>query len=577
MISPHRTQPEGCGDEVALTEMLEDRLSLEEQFKLTEHLDRCDSCQRRLEGLTANATWWEDTKSVLQSLEEETQHDFELPSLSGLTPIREPVASSLSTSLGDGQAPNQHDTAQQVAADHWVIDLLDTSDEPDALGAIDAMPVDSIVGQGGMGVVLRVRDPELPRHLAVKLLSPMLANSGAARQRFLREAQAAASVVHPNIVPIYSVNAQHKLPYLVMPFVGGGNLQQILDREGPLPLDRVLAIGNQVAEALSEAHAQGIVHRDIKPANLLLDEGGFRVLLTDFGLARALDDATLTASGMIAGTPQFMSPEQAAGKTVDSRSDIYSLGAVLYALATGRPPAHGDSTLDVLRKIHEQDPEPAYTINERLPKWFQHLLDQLMQKDLEARIPRANQAAELIRGALAHVRSPHQVALPESLQPSSGKFAWSKIAMTLVLGAFLLLLWDQPWRRTTPERHKGAGGDATGTAFDDRLEDAASGSSLQPSAAFGVASLPPIASDDSRFQDIAQLTTRQVPPSFTSDYPSGSRSTPSDSRGESDSEWLSLIVESDLIRLKSQLEEIQRQLGLGASSSSEEPIEVPEP
>lgn len=364
------------------------------------------------------------------------------------------VGSSQALAKGNaGQHLNVDSFRREGDLDKWIIDLLEPVSHPptpdptsftsaadvnqlsgvpsanpqepsiparsrtDCLGQIGGMHVDSVVGQGGMGVVLRAHDTALHRNLAVKLLSPMLASNGAARQRFLREAQAAAAVVHPNIVPIYAVSVDGKMPYLVMPYIGGGNLQQALDQTGPMPVDRALSIGLQVAEGLAAAHAQGIVHRDIKPANLLLDDGGFRVLLTDFGLARVLDNASLTASGMLAGTPMYMSPEQARGMPVDQRSDIYSLGAVLYALVTGCPPVRGESSLEMLRRLVEEDPKPIVEINETCPAWFARLVERLMCKSIEDRVQSSEDACRLLRGALAHARTPHRSALPVELQP----------------------------------------------------------------------------------------------------------------------------------------------------------------
>jgi serine/threonine-protein kinase len=168
-----------------------------------------------------------------------------------------------------------------------------------------------------MGVVLKAFDAALNRYVAIKLLSPYLGSSGAARSRFSREAQAAAAVVHDNVIEIYGVADADGLPYLVMPYVRGPSLQRRLDDQGPLALVEILRIGMQTASGLAAAHAQGLVHRDVKPGNILLADGVERVKLTDFGLARAADDASLTKTGIIAGTPQYMSPEQARGESVE--------------------------------------------------------------------------------------------------------------------------------------------------------------------------------------------------------------------------------------------------------------------
>src|SRR5205823_3462976 len=151
-----------------------------------------------------------------------------------------------------------------------------------------------------------------------------------------------AAVRNEHVIGIYAVEEANELPYLVMEFVNGLSLQERLDRSGPLELQEVLRIGLQTAAGLAAAHAQGLVHRDVKPANILLENGVARVKLTDFGLARAVDDASLTQSGVLAGTPQYMAPEQAHGEPADHRADLFSLGSVLYAMCTGRPPFRAD-------------------------------------------------------------------------------------------------------------------------------------------------------------------------------------------------------------------------------------------
>ena len=162
-----------------------------------------------------------------------------------------------------------------------------------------------------MGIVLRAHDPALDRQVAIKVLAPGLHAGVHARRRFAREARAAAAVVHEHVVAIHAVDEWEGLPYLVMQYVAGRSLQERIDRGGPLRTEEILRIGMQAASGLAAAHAQGLVHRDVKPANILLENGVERVKLTDFGLARAVDDSSLTHSGVVAGTPQYMAPEQA--------------------------------------------------------------------------------------------------------------------------------------------------------------------------------------------------------------------------------------------------------------------------
>ncbi|MEZ6113066.1 MAG: serine/threonine-protein kinase [Pirellulaceae bacterium] len=178
-----------------------------------------------------------------------------------------------------------------------------------------------------------------------------MAESRSGSAAFSREAQAAAAVVHPHVVAIHAVSAEARPPFLVMPYLRGMSLQRRIDEHGPLSVAEVLRIGAQTASGLAAAHAQGLVHRDIKPANILLEEGVERVAITDFGLARAIDDATTTRSGVIAGTPQYMSPEQARGEAIDHRSDLFSLGSVMYAMCTGRSPFRAETTFGILRRI----------------------------------------------------------------------------------------------------------------------------------------------------------------------------------------------------------------------------------
>ncbi len=318
----------------------------------------------------------------------------------------------------------------------WIRPLLDRSGEhTSGLGRIDQYEVVEVIGQGGMGVVLRGIDPELNRPVAIKVLSPHLAGVGAAARGSCERLKSAAMVVHPSIVPIYSVVTRRDLPYIVMPCISGGNLQQRIDREGPLELGEVLRIGVQIAEGLSAAHQHGVIHRDIKPANILMEEGNGRVLISDFGLARALDDATLTISGMIAGTPQYMSPEQARGEMIDARSDLFSLGSLLYALATGRPPYRAESPLAVLRKISETRPRPIHQINELVPQWFDRLVAKLMTIEPADRIASAEAAASLLREAHAHVRNPAANTLPTTL--TSRRFG--KAALAFALSAACLI------------------------------------------------------------------------------------------------------------------------------------------
>ncbi len=310
---------------------------------------------------------------------------------------REPTGESVAPA-GEGDAPS--------------LRLLGPPTRPGSLGQLGHYEVLEVIGRGGMGVVFRAFDEKLQRVVAIKVMSPGLAGSGTARQRFVREARAAAAVTHENVIDIHAVEDQGPVPYLVMQFVDGVSLEDRIRAAGALSLQEVLRIGLQTAAGLAAAHAQGLVHRDVKPANILLENSVERVKITDFGLARAVDEARLTQSGVVAGTPMYMSPEQAQGLAVDQRSDLFSLGSVLYCMCTGRPPFRAESALAVLRRVCEDTPRPVREINPALPEWLAALVDKLQAKGPADRFRSAAEVTELLGKHLAGLQHPAAVPLP---------------------------------------------------------------------------------------------------------------------------------------------------------------------
>jgi len=261
------------------------------------------------------------------------------------------------------------------------LDFLEPCDVPGRLGKIGLYEVIDVIGRGGMGVVLRAHDTKLNRTVAVKVMRAEFAVNPTARKRFLREAQAAAALTHPNVITIHAVDQTEKTPYLVMKCIDALSLEEKIDRCGHLEVKEILRIGAQIAAGLAAAHAHGLVHRDIKPSNILLENGVERVKITDFGLARAVDDVEVTRSGEVIGTPQFISPEQAQGKPVDPRSDLFSLGAVLYTMCTGRSPFRAESTVAVLRWVCDDVPRPIRQVNPDIPEELVAVIDRLLAKD----------------------------------------------------------------------------------------------------------------------------------------------------------------------------------------------------
>jgi serine/threonine protein kinase len=265
-----------------------------------------------------------------------------------------------------------------------------------------------------MGIVYRARDKRLKRHVAIKVLPPELAFQSAIKSRFLREAETAAQLSHPSIVPIYSVDEIEGLVFFVMAFVNGENLGKRLHDRGVLNVADVRRITREVADALSYAHERGVVHRDIKPDNILLDATSGRAMVTDFGIARAAtegDSGRLTATGMAIGTPAYMSPEQAAGdRDIDGRSDLYSLGVVAYQMLVGEPPFVANSTPAMLVKHISERPTPVSQRRSEVPQDLARAVMLCLEKDPAARFP----SAESLVTAL------DTGEVPESrLQPSS--------------------------------------------------------------------------------------------------------------------------------------------------------------
>jgi serine/threonine protein kinase len=217
-----------------------------------------------------------------------------------------------------------------VAAEQSLpLDWLDPPAHPEHLGSLAEYEVIDWLGQGGMGAVFKAFDTSLNRFVAIKVLAPPWVPDPDARRRFMREARAAAAISHPHVIAIHAVGIFKGRPYIVMEYVPGASLQQRLDSGAPLEVREILCIAMQVASGLAAAHSQGLIHRDIKPANIMLENDLERVKITDFGLAKAVDDTFMTQLGTLAGTPRFMAPEQARGERLDRRADLFSLGGVL--------------------------------------------------------------------------------------------------------------------------------------------------------------------------------------------------------------------------------------------------------
>jgi formylglycine-generating enzyme required for sulfatase activity/acetyl esterase/lipase len=276
------------------------------------------------------------------------------------------------------------------------LDFLEAPTRPGSLGRLGHYEVLEVLGRGGFGIVVKAFDEVLHRVVAIKMMAPQLATTSPARKRFLREARASAAVRHENVIAIHAIEEQ-PIPFLVMDFIAGETLQQRLDRTGPLDVAEVLCLGRQIALGLAAAHEKGLIHRDIKPSNILLGSGiEEAVKITDFGLARAADDASLTKSGVIVGTPMYMAPEQAQGELIDHRADLFSLGSVLYVMCSGRPPFRASTTLAVLKRVAEDTPRPIREIIPEVPEWLCAIVARLHTKKASDRFQTAREVADLL-------------------------------------------------------------------------------------------------------------------------------------------------------------------------------------
>lgn len=274
--------------------------------------------------------------------------------------------------------PFTHYPAAGELPDEGWLDFLTPTSEPGMIGTLGHYEVLEVIATTGMATVFKARDPALDRFAALKTLSPALVTNDTARRRFLREAKAMAALEHPNILPIYSVH-NDAVPWFAMRFIEGGSLQEAIDAHRPaLTTPEFLeALARQLAGALETAHLSGTIHRDLKPANILLaspaendTSNECRIWLTDFGIARTIEDPGLTYGDTVPGTPRYMSPEQAEGGAIDRRSDFFSLGSVLYQLAAGHPPFQGSNSTVILNKIVRTAPISLARINPTLPPWL---------------------------------------------------------------------------------------------------------------------------------------------------------------------------------------------------------------
>jgi serine/threonine protein kinase len=277
--------------------------------------------------------------------------------------------------------------------------ILRPAQQNDEIGRLGPYRVLQVLGVGGMGIVYLAEDPKLKRQIALKAIQPRYAGDYDARHRFLREAQAQAQLEHEHIVSIYQADEDNGVPYIAMPLLRGQTLAHRLKESRTLPVETVLRIGRDIAEGLAAAHARGLMHRDIKPSNIWLEAQRDRAKILDFGLARAFaqgEQIQITQSGMVIGTPAYMSPEQARGEAVDARSDLFSLGVVLYSAITGELPFKGKDTFAILTALAVDNPTPPSTLNEGVSAALSDVLLKLLARKPDDRYQSASEVAAIL-------------------------------------------------------------------------------------------------------------------------------------------------------------------------------------
>ncbi len=277
-------------------------------------------------------------------------------------------------------------------------DFLRPSPDSDCLGTLGRFRVIEVIGRGGAGTVVLADDRSRGRRVALKVLDRGLASADSARRAFLREGRIARSIHHPNVLATHGVLEIGGTPVIVSDYMAGGSLQDRLDREGPMPASAVCYFGAQIALGLEAIHAKGLVHGDIKPSNVLLDRLGRALKISDFGLARVLGPSGKAKQRTVMATPQYASPEQLRGDPIDCRSDLFSLGGVLYAMCTGEPPFPGTSTPAIVRSVCRDRPDPISRKSPKTPSWLVAVIDKLLEKEPGDRFQTAHEVVIRLTG-----------------------------------------------------------------------------------------------------------------------------------------------------------------------------------
>ncbi len=410
-----------------LVRMIDGKVSAQQEALLVSHLDNCASCQQRLVELEN-----EQLRSELR------RSSFDESKIK-LRAFESTLAELRSERPRDAEASRLTPYADVVP---WL------GPSECGIGTLREFELMRFIGRGGMGLVFEAMDTKLQRSVAIKLMSPGLLADVAASERFLREARSAAKINHDNVVTVHAVDQIRGLPYLVMELIHGPSVADQLNRTTNIPFQDILNFVRQMALGLAAAHEKGVIHRDIKPSNLMLDAHSKRVKIADFGLASTVNDVSLTRSGLMAGTPDFTSPEQASAQPVDARSDLFSLGSVLFLLCVGRRPFESPSLIKTLDSVRNRAVERVDRLNGTIPGHFADIVERLLQKRPEDRIQSAHDLYhEVSRITWSASRNTEESRLASVGVSRSVPTSWIAIAgFLLVLGLIVGFLGLHPFR-----------------------------------------------------------------------------------------------------------------------------------
>lgn len=320
--------------------------------------------------------------------------------------------------------------------------FLSSAKNPGELGWLAHYRVVRLLGQGGMGVVFEAIDTHLERPVALKVMKPESAEDESARQRFLREARALAAVKNEHVVTVHHVGEANRLPYLAMEFLQGQPLDDWLKTRGRPSVAEIIELGMQIGDGLSAAHERGLIHRDIKPANIFLEKlehpPRFRAKILDFGLARVLQDrGNLTDPGRVIGTPGYMAPEQVEGLAVDARSDLFSLGCILYELSTGVQPFAASNAVAILMAVLNRTPQAPAELNRDLPAGLVNLIERLMAREPGRRPASARAVVEALHAVVGSPTTSWAV----KGKPRAWRWLLAALALLAILLTALLAWW----------------------------------------------------------------------------------------------------------------------------------------